>query len=73
MPRTSCECNIAEIVALVAVEAAFASAASKRSSSLPLPLQASAYVRCAAWQVIVRRINVIIFRSVASISSGATM
>eukprot|EP00965_Chrysotila_dentata_P190559 6173964-Pleurochrysis_carterae.AAC.1 len=61
MPRTSCECNIAEMVALVAADAAFASAASKRSSSLPLPSQATAYVRCAAWQVIVRKIRVIIF------------
>eukprot|EP00965_Chrysotila_dentata_P141889 4690172-Pleurochrysis_carterae.AAC.1 len=44
MPRTSCECSMAAIVALVAVEAAFASAASKRSNSLPLPSQANAYV-----------------------------
>eukprot|EP00965_Chrysotila_dentata_P149237 4928628-Pleurochrysis_carterae.AAC.1 len=64
---------MAAIVALVAVEAALASAASRRSNSLPLPSHASAYLRCAAWQVIVRRMSVIIFRSVASMSSGATM
>eukprot|EP00965_Chrysotila_dentata_P216202 6189247-Pleurochrysis_carterae.AAC.1 len=57
MPLTSCECSMAAIVALVAVEAALASAASRRSNSLPLPLQANAYVRCAAWQVIVRRMR----------------
>eukprot|EP00965_Chrysotila_dentata_P100173 3308944-Pleurochrysis_carterae.AAC.8 len=45
------------MVALVAVEAAFASVASMRSSFLPLPLQARAYVRRAAGQVMVRRIR----------------
>eukprot|EP00965_Chrysotila_dentata_P084722 2796160-Pleurochrysis_carterae.AAC.2 len=53
MPLTSVECSIAEIVALVAVEAALASLASMRNSSLPLPLQAAAYERRAARQEIV--------------------
>eukprot|EP00965_Chrysotila_dentata_P148755 4912148-Pleurochrysis_carterae.AAC.8 len=53
MPRTSCECIIAAIVALVAVEAAFASAVRIRKSSLPLlPSHASEYVRRAAVHVI---------------------
>eukprot|EP00965_Chrysotila_dentata_P142576 4712692-Pleurochrysis_carterae.AAC.1 len=61
------------MVALVAVDAAFASFARVRGRSLPLPLHESAYFRRAAGQVIVRRMCVIIFRSVASTSSGATM
>eukprot|EP00965_Chrysotila_dentata_P021213 702654-Pleurochrysis_carterae.AAC.1 len=48
MPRTSREWIMVEMVALVAVEAAFASAARTRRSSLPLPLQACEYVRQAA-------------------------
>eukprot|EP00965_Chrysotila_dentata_P031002 1032280-Pleurochrysis_carterae.AAC.5 len=55
MPFTSSECIIAEIVALVAVEAAFASLARVRSKSRPLPLHASAYVRRAAGHVMVCR------------------
>eukprot|EP00965_Chrysotila_dentata_P146775 4846506-Pleurochrysis_carterae.AAC.1 len=43
-----------------------------RSSSRPLPLQASEYDRRAAVQVMVCRMRVIILRSVASINSGAT-
>eukprot|EP00965_Chrysotila_dentata_P027340 908445-Pleurochrysis_carterae.AAC.1 len=50
---------MAEIIALVAVEAAFASAERMRKRSRPLPLHACAYER------------VVIFRSVASINSGA--
>eukprot|EP00965_Chrysotila_dentata_P023020 762751-Pleurochrysis_carterae.AAC.1 len=73
MPRTSCECIIAAIVALVAVDAAFASADRIRKSSLPLPSHASEYVRRAAVHVIVCRMRDIILRSVASISSGAMM
>eukprot|EP00965_Chrysotila_dentata_P170366 5623201-Pleurochrysis_carterae.AAC.1 len=61
------------MVAFVAKDAALASAASMRSSSLPLPLLERAYERRAAGQEIVCRINVIIFLSVESISSGATM
>eukprot|EP00965_Chrysotila_dentata_P126145 4169191-Pleurochrysis_carterae.AAC.1 len=64
---------MAAMVALVAVEAAFASADRMRSSSLPLPSHTSEYERRAAAQVIVYRMTVIILRSVASISSGATM
>eukprot|EP00965_Chrysotila_dentata_P244934 6206257-Pleurochrysis_carterae.AAC.1 len=41
IPRTSSEWIIAEMVALVAVDAALASAERMRSRSLPLPLQAS--------------------------------
>eukprot|EP00965_Chrysotila_dentata_P002616 85174-Pleurochrysis_carterae.AAC.1 len=62
---------MAEIVALVAVEAAFASMARMRKRSLPLPLQACAYERRAALQVMVCKMRVIMFRSVASINSGA--
>eukprot|EP00965_Chrysotila_dentata_P034896 1161815-Pleurochrysis_carterae.AAC.1 len=40
MPRTSREWIIADIVALVAVDAALASMARMRSKSLPLPLHA---------------------------------
>eukprot|EP00965_Chrysotila_dentata_P185635 6128730-Pleurochrysis_carterae.AAC.1 len=61
------------IVALVAVDAAFASAARMHRSSLPLPLHASAYDRRAAVQEMVCRMSVIIFLSVALISSGAMM
>eukprot|EP00965_Chrysotila_dentata_P205196 6182814-Pleurochrysis_carterae.AAC.1 len=61
------------MVALVAVEAAFASVASTRRSSLPLPSQARAYVRRAAEHEMVCKIKVIILRSVASMSSGAIM
>eukprot|EP00965_Chrysotila_dentata_P095271 3149154-Pleurochrysis_carterae.AAC.1 len=56
IPLTSCECIIAAMVSLVAVEAAFASFARMRNSSLPLPLQASVYVRRAAWHVTVCKI-----------------
>eukprot|EP00965_Chrysotila_dentata_P234365 6200130-Pleurochrysis_carterae.AAC.1 len=73
MPLTSCECNMAAMVALVAEDAALASTASVRSSSLPLPLQDRAYERRAAGHVIVCRIEVIIFLYVASTNSGATM
>eukprot|EP00965_Chrysotila_dentata_P087514 2888885-Pleurochrysis_carterae.AAC.2 len=73
MPRTSREWIMVEMVALVAVEAAFASAAKMRRSSLPLPLQACEYVRRAAEHVIVCKMWVIILRSVASINSGAMM
>eukprot|EP00965_Chrysotila_dentata_P101688 3357416-Pleurochrysis_carterae.AAC.2 len=73
MPFTSSECIIAEMVALVAVDAAFASFARVRSRSLPLPSHASAYVWRAAGQEMVCRICVIMFRSVASTSSCATM
>eukprot|EP00965_Chrysotila_dentata_P102079 3369398-Pleurochrysis_carterae.AAC.2 len=52
MPLISCECIMTAMVALVAVEAAFASFASARSNSLPLSLQARAYVRRAAGHVI---------------------
>eukprot|EP00965_Chrysotila_dentata_P202186 6180986-Pleurochrysis_carterae.AAC.2 len=48
IPRTSRECIMAEMVALVAVDAALASAERRRRSSLPLPLHASEYVRRAA-------------------------
>eukprot|EP00965_Chrysotila_dentata_P066218 2191333-Pleurochrysis_carterae.AAC.1 len=61
------------IVALVAVDAAFASIARMRSSSLPLPLQAWAYDQRAAVHEMVCRIRDIIFRSFASINSGAMM
>eukprot|EP00965_Chrysotila_dentata_P054742 1817841-Pleurochrysis_carterae.AAC.1 len=61
------------MVALVAVEAALASADRMRSNSLPLPLHASEQDRRAAVHVTVWRIAVIILRSVASINSGATM
>eukprot|EP00965_Chrysotila_dentata_P085959 2836538-Pleurochrysis_carterae.AAC.1 len=50
MPLTSCECSIAAIVALVAEDAALASIARVRSSSLPLPLAETAYERRAAGQ-----------------------
>eukprot|EP00965_Chrysotila_dentata_P125616 4153013-Pleurochrysis_carterae.AAC.1 len=48
MPRSSSECIMVAIVALVAVDTAFASIARMRSNSLPLPLQAWAYDRRAA-------------------------
>eukprot|EP00965_Chrysotila_dentata_P143375 4737405-Pleurochrysis_carterae.AAC.1 len=55
MPRTSCECSMAAMVALGADDAAFASAARVRSSSLPIPLLA--YERWAAGQVMQRRMQ----------------
>eukprot|EP00965_Chrysotila_dentata_P001157 37498-Pleurochrysis_carterae.AAC.1 len=61
------------MVAPVAVDAALASAASARRSSRPLPPQARVYVRRAAEQVIVCRMDVMSLRSVASMSSGAMM
>eukprot|EP00965_Chrysotila_dentata_P142606 4713608-Pleurochrysis_carterae.AAC.1 len=73
MPRTSCECSIAAMVAPVAVDAALASAASTLRSSRPLPPQARVYVRRAVEQVIVCRMDVMSLRSVASMSSGAMM
>eukprot|EP00965_Chrysotila_dentata_P022134 732696-Pleurochrysis_carterae.AAC.1 len=73
MPRISSEWIMVAIVALVAVEAAFASAARSRRSSLPLPLHACEYDKRAAVHKMVCRIKVIIFRSVASINSGATI
>eukprot|EP00965_Chrysotila_dentata_P050090 1659701-Pleurochrysis_carterae.AAC.1 len=73
MPLTSCECSIAAMVALVAEEAALASMASVRNNSLPLPFEDAAYDRRAAWHVMVCKMVVIILRSVASTSSGATM
>eukprot|EP00965_Chrysotila_dentata_P028941 962072-Pleurochrysis_carterae.AAC.1 len=48
MPRSSSECIMVAIVALVAVDATFASITRMRSSSLPLPLQACVYDRRAA-------------------------
>eukprot|EP00965_Chrysotila_dentata_P176215 5818579-Pleurochrysis_carterae.AAC.1 len=48
MPRISSEYIMVAIVALVAVEAAFASVARMRRSSLPLPLHACEYDRRAA-------------------------
>eukprot|EP00965_Chrysotila_dentata_P158096 5222797-Pleurochrysis_carterae.AAC.1 len=64
---------MAAMVALVADEAAFASIARTRSSSLPLPFAEMAYVRRAAGHEIVCRMEVIIFLSEASTSSGATI
>eukprot|EP00965_Chrysotila_dentata_P062946 2084809-Pleurochrysis_carterae.AAC.1 len=61
------------MVALVAEDAALASIASVRNSSLPLPFEEMAYERRAAWHVMVCRMEVIILRSVASTNSGATI
>eukprot|EP00965_Chrysotila_dentata_P079509 2622169-Pleurochrysis_carterae.AAC.2 len=62
---------MAAIVAPVAVEAAFASDASKRTSSLPLPSQAREYVRRTAGQEMICKMEVISLRYVALMSSGA--
>eukprot|EP00965_Chrysotila_dentata_P058298 1933287-Pleurochrysis_carterae.AAC.1 len=64
---------MAAIVALVAVDAMSASVARMCKSSLPLPLPAVAYERLAAWYEMKPKIEVINLRSVASMSSGATM
>eukprot|EP00965_Chrysotila_dentata_P256541 6212573-Pleurochrysis_carterae.AAC.7 len=48
MPLTSCECSMSAMVALVAEDAALASIARVRSSSLPLPFAEMAYERRAA-------------------------